>query len=113
MLKPDANYTAEMVTFGGYRKPRTWASPPETLVGKCLCNEPNSPYSLRVRLDEESYTKARWAWEKDLMPGPRNGADSIILPNGLVLLCNGAGAGLMTGGYSGGSYAANPVLNAW
>jgi hypothetical protein len=109
MLKPENKYAAELVTFGGNRKIRAG----ETLTGKCICNEPASPWSLRIKLDPASTASPNWSWAMERMPGPRTGVDCVVMPNGQVYLFNGAGAGQIAGGYAGGSQAGDPVYNAW
>jgi hypothetical protein len=53
------------------------------------------------------------AWEKENMPGGRTGVDCVVLPNGRVILANGAATGRMNGGIDGGSQSKNPVFEAW
>jgi hypothetical protein len=69
--------------------------------------------AFRLKLDQASISSRGWAWESETMPGPRNGADSVVLPSGDVLLVNGAASGLLSGGYGGGSDAGSPVYDAW
>lgn len=108
-LDPANNYAPELVMFGGFKV----MSGGQTLT--CLCNLPNSPYSMRIKLDQASITGWTWwnSWEKETMPGPRSGVDVVVLPSGKMLLFNGASSGLLNGGYDGGGSNGSPVLAAW
>ncbi len=111
MLKPKNNYNPELVMFGGFRA--ITASNPMT--DRCFCNEPASNIAMRIKLDQASINSPAWnnAWQQEIMPGPRNGADSVVLPNGLVIIANGAAKGLISGSYNGGGAASSPVFEAW
>ncbi len=47
------------------------------------------------------------------MPSRRTGVDAVMLPNGKVILVNGASMGVIAGGYDGGGIAGAPVFEAW
>lgn len=47
------------------------------------------------------------------MPTPRHGADGVLLPNGKIMVVNGAQEGYMAGSISGGSGARNSQTCAW
>ncbi len=108
-LEPANNYASEMVMFGGFKI----VGPQDGLT--CLCNLPNSPYSMRIKLDQASINGPNWwnSWMREVMPGPRSGVDSVVLPNGKVVLLNGGSQGLMSGNYDGGGSGGGPVLAAW
>ena len=52
-------------------------------------------------------------WETEDMPGPRNMNDVVLLPNGKLLIVNGAKKGKAGGGAGGGGIARDAALEAW
>lgn len=105
-LFPSDGYVPRVVVFGGFRS--------QGVNPACVCNDEASPFSMRVRLDQASVTgNATPAYVPERMPGPRVGVDEVVLPNGRVLLVNGARFGRMAGDSNGGSTAKGPVYEAW
>jgi hypothetical protein len=96
MLKPESGYTPTVAMFGGYRRP----------LPKCMCDTPTHNKAHRITLDKKSVETKTLKWDVEDMPGNRNLVDSVLLPNGKVLLVNGASNGVF-------GTARNPVLQAW
>ncbi|GFR50256.1 hypothetical protein Agub_g12442 [Astrephomene gubernaculifera] len=90
-LKPADNYkVVEIMIFGGQW---SWGWINTTAVG----------LSMRLKItcnDNGTYTIGSWQSEK--MPSPRVSGSSVLLPNGQVLLINGAKRGLLGDAAAGG-----------
>ena len=94
MLKPENSYNPEIMVFGGQN---VNANSNLNLLG---CSE-----SLRiaVTLPTAKNSSYGWgAWVTEFMGSPRVMPDSVLLPNGVVILLNGAQAGLAGDSSSGG-----------
>ncbi len=94
MLKPETGYSTEVVFFGGAKRVER---------GDCRCDAPSVNTVYRMNL---SKSIARYSWDIDYMPSMRNMADTVLLPNGNIVILNGVRYGV-------DSTARDPVLNAW
>jgi len=107
-LTPENNYTPEVLICGGSTADDS--VPPEQLSAQM----PASNQCARMVLNDAGIAAG---WQVETMPGNRLMIDSIIMPDGNVLLINGAASG--AAGYGnvpdqiGQSNAANPVLTPW
>ncbi|ESK83982.1 copper radical oxidase [Moniliophthora roreri MCA 2997] len=104
-LSPDNGYTPEILICGGSTiddKRPSW---------EISSQEPASAQCVRMVLSEEGIGKG---WKVEHMPHARLMPDIVILPNGQIVIVNGAGSGIS--GYGnvrdqvGASNAANPVF---
>lgn len=59
-------------------------------AGTCACDLPANDNAYRLSLDKAAVTSGTWAWQAEKMPGGRNMVDNVLLPNGKLLLVNGA-----------------------
>ncbi|KAF6264286.1 hypothetical protein COO60DRAFT_1660326 [Scenedesmus sp. NREL 46B-D3] len=96
MLEPEAGYAAEVVMFGGFQRGR-----PE-----CECDQPTNSFAHRIRLDQESVDANELEWQREAMPYGRNMNDCVLLPNGQIIIVNGAKTGVI-------SNARDPAHDAW
>ncbi|KAF6264288.1 immunoglobulin E-set [Scenedesmus sp. NREL 46B-D3] len=96
MLEPEAGYAAEVVMFGGYTRGRP----------QCECDVPSNAFAHRIRLDKKTVDDNRLAWQREAMPYGRNMNDCVLLPNGQIIIVNGARTGVI-------SNARNPAHDAW
>ncbi|KAF6264287.1 hypothetical protein COO60DRAFT_1698359 [Scenedesmus sp. NREL 46B-D3] len=96
MLEPEAGYAAEVVMFGGYRR----GNP------QCDCDTPTHAWAHRLRLDKKSVDDNRFVWQREAMPYGRNMNDCVLLPNGQIIIVNGAKTGVI-------SNARDPAHDAW
>ena len=103
-MKASKGYAAEVVQFGGFGFAQGKA---------CKCDLPAASKSLRMKLDRTTVTANLQRWVSEDMPGGRTGGDCVLLPNGKIVIVNGAASGQMGGSLQGGSPSKNPVLNAW
>eukprot|EP00955_Chlamydomonas_euryale_P004575 48922-Chlamydomonas_euryale.AAC.6 len=101
MLKPEDNYRVEVVQMGGadVQANRDLTIP--------ACSE-----SLRLRIDLPGSGGGEWhnmngGWDVEYMGSPRVMPDATLLPNGHVVLLNGATEGLAGDAASGGGSRAN------
>lgn len=95
MLTPETNYTVEVMLFGG-----------QDINANVNLTIPACSESLRLKItlptaDAPSYN-FNGGWVQEQMGSPRVMPDSVILPNGVVILLNGAQAGLAGDSASGG-----------
>ena len=104
MLRASNGYAAEVVQFGGNKF---------TNGETCFCNNEAAPFSIRMKLDRTTVTSGNARWVSERMPSGRTGVDCVVLPNGRVLLVNGAAFGQMQGSPEGGGQSRNAVTNAW
>lgn len=113
-LRPEKDYTVEFAMFGG-------GTQGKGLDCKGICNEPASKYIFRMKLPTISDAKSgRWPryWEfngqkqYEEMPWPRVFADAVLLPNGKVLVANGAQRGVPGGTIDGGGTAKEAAYTA-
>ncbi|THU84079.1 hypothetical protein K435DRAFT_971328 [Dendrothele bispora CBS 962.96] len=108
-LTPENNYTPEVLICGG-------SSISDELVhwsrGATDSQAPTSDQCVRMVLNEEGIAKG---WEVDHMPVPRIMAELVLLPDGRVIMVNGARTGIAGYGTSfnpiGDSDCDNPVFN--
>ncbi|KAI8465624.1 MAG: hypothetical protein J3K34DRAFT_525211 [Monoraphidium minutum] len=98
MLEPENGYAPEFAMFGGTA----------FTGGACVCDVPANDQAYRMKLDQEAVIGATLAWEVETMPGPRVMVDATILPNGQVVLVNGARVVLVNGARSGNSNGGGP-----
>ncbi|EFJ44399.1 glyoxal or galactose oxidase [Volvox carteri f. nagariensis] len=100
-LRPEDNYqVAEIVVFGGQ-----WS--------KGWVNTTAVDLSMRLKikiLEDSAYEIGEWQMER--MPLPRVSGSAVLLPNGQVLLINGAKRGLLGDAVSGGGAMLNEP-NFW
>ncbi|GFR41884.1 hypothetical protein Agub_g2393 [Astrephomene gubernaculifera] len=107
---PEDAYTSKMVIFGGGPVYDTRSPNISTLA---------SSAALRLDLREcntsaSGYCTPGWV-EEDMLGIPRIMADAVLLPNGKVVIVNGAHngrAGWVTGSYDSGSGASRPANQA-
>ncbi|GIL60167.1 hypothetical protein Vafri_14781 [Volvox africanus] len=101
-LTPDNGYTAEVVLFGGQ-------------YGGAWVNTTASRLALRIKVDYNQ-TSGQYSfgdgWSAEKMPLPRVMGDAVVLPNGKVVVLNGAVKGLAGDGAAGGVPKANEP-NLW
>ena len=104
-LSPDNNYTPEILLCGG-------STIDDTKPGyEINSQDPASTQCSRMVLNDDGISAG---WKVEQMPEARTMPDAVLLPNGQVLIVNGAGSGIS--GYSnvinqvGQSNADNPVL---
>ncbi|KIZ02370.1 hypothetical protein MNEG_5589 [Monoraphidium neglectum] len=103
-LDPDTGYAAEVAMFGG----TTFTG------GACACDVPANDRAYRIKLDKDTVLNNAMAWEVEQMPGPRVMVDATLLPNGKVILVNGAKSGNSNnGGPGGGGQARDMEGHAW
>ncbi|KAI8468211.1 MAG: hypothetical protein J3K34DRAFT_523112 [Monoraphidium minutum] len=103
-LDPETGFAPELAMFGGSGG----------AAGACACDLPANDNAYRLNMAQAAVTGGSWAWAVEKMPGGRNMVDSVLLPNGHVLLVNGARFGNSNGGgVFGGSQARSPVYEAW
>jgi len=94
MLKPESNYNPEIMIFGGQQ---VTANADSSLTA---CSE---SIRLSIRLPTPktpSYSFGQW--ETEFMGSPRLMPDTVLLPNGFVIIMNGAKQGLAGDSSSGG-----------
>ena len=105
-LLPENNYAAEIMIFGGQRT----GTNRYDRVNSIACRE-----SLRIRVFEPNATTSSYTfgdgWVQEDMLLPRVIPDVVLLPNGNVVLLNGAMYGL-SGGFQGTGYAYYPNFYA-
>ncbi|PNW76383.1 hypothetical protein CHLRE_11g467539v5 [Chlamydomonas reinhardtii] len=100
-LKPENNYTPEVVYFGG-----------QFSYGWINTTASRLALRLKVEWDEAAgnYTFGE-GWVAEKMPLPRVMGDALVLPNGKVIVLNGAVKGLAGDNAAGGAAKANePAL---
>ncbi|GIL60209.1 hypothetical protein Vafri_14781 [Volvox africanus] len=101
-LTPENNYTPEVVYFGGQ-------------FSYGWINTTASRLALRIKVtydpEAQNYTFGD-GWSAEKMPLPRVMGDAVVLPNGKVVVLNGAVKGLAGDGASGGVAKANEP-NLW
>ncbi|WIA15101.1 hypothetical protein OEZ85_001795 [Tetradesmus obliquus] len=96
MLEPTDGYAAEVVMFGGFQRGRR----------QCDCDTATMRFAHRMRLDKASVDNNRLAWTREAMPYGRNMNDVVLLPNGQLIIVNGAKTGVI-------SNARDPAHDAW
>jgi len=107
-LTPENHYTPEVLLCGGSTIDET--VDPSTLSSQI----PASNQCARMKLTPAGIAAG---WEVETMPGNRLMIDAIVMPDGNVLLINGAATGMA--GYAnvpdpiGASNADHPVLTPW
>ena len=105
-LLPDNNYLAEIMVFGGQSVKVTSGDK----VNSIACSE-----SLRLKVFGPNATNPSFTfgegWVQEDMLSPRIMPDVVLLPNGHVIVLNGAMYGL-SGGSQGSSYAYYPNFRA-
>eukprot|EP00879_Flechtneria_rotunda_P011822 GHRR01012349.1.p1 GENE.GHRR01012349.1~~GHRR01012349.1.p1 ORF type:complete len:390 (+),score=85.85 GHRR01012349.1:976-2145(+) len=84
-LEPESDYAAEVVMFGGFKR----------AISQCECDQETNGYAHRIKLDKKTVDDNRLSWKRELMPSPRNLNDGVLLPNGKVLVLNGAKRGVI------------------
>ena len=105
-LCPENNYESEILICGGS------SIDDQKESYKISSQEPASAQCVRMVLNEEGISKG---WQVEQMPEARTMLDAVLLPDGTVLILNGAGSGIS--GYGnvvdrvGESNADNPVLS--
>lgn len=105
-LCPENNYESEILICGGS------SIDDQKESYKISSQEPASAQCVRMVLNEEGISKG---WQVEQMPEARTMSDAVLLPDGAVLILNGAGSGIS--GYGnvvdrvGESNADNPVLS--
>ncbi|KAG2487005.1 hypothetical protein HYH03_014377 [Edaphochlamys debaryana] len=105
-LYPETNYQVEIMLFGGQKEA---ANKNLTIVANRGANR------LRVTYDEatNNFTFGENGWVYEDMPVGRVMPDSVLLPNGKVVILNGANAGLAGDSAGGGDSRADyPILHA-
>ncbi|GBF98436.1 hypothetical protein Rsub_11081 [Raphidocelis subcapitata] len=112
-LRPERGYEFEFAMFGG-------ATQGKGLDCKGVCNEPASKYIFRMKMPSIGDALAgKWPyWSKvdgkgyEEMPWPRTFTDAVLLPNGKILICNGAQRGVPGGTIDGGGTAKDAAFTA-
>ncbi|KIZ03620.1 glyoxal or galactose oxidase [Monoraphidium neglectum] len=113
-FRPERDYEVEFAMFGG-------GTQGKGLDCKGICNEPASKYIFRMKLPTVKQALAGewpkyWAFtgakQYEEMPWPRVFADAVLLPNGKILVCNGAQRGVPGGTIDGGSTAKQGAYTA-
>ncbi|PNH11506.1 hypothetical protein TSOC_001623 [Tetrabaena socialis] len=103
-LYPDRGYQVEIMLFGGQKESTTHDL---STVANRAANRIKLFYDASIR----NYTFA--GWDDEQMGMGRVMPDSVLLPNGRVIVLNGANTGLAGDSSSGGDSRANfPVLFA-
>jgi hypothetical protein len=59
-------------------------------VARCVCDLEGSSKTWSLKVDKASVDGPSWAWEVEDSPGMRQMADAVLLPNGWVVIVNGA-----------------------
>jgi hypothetical protein len=83
MLDASRGFAPELAMFGGSGGDG----------GACACDLPANDNAYRLDLSQQAVNSGSWAWAAEKMPRGRNMVDSVLLPNGDVLLVNGAAFG--------------------
>ncbi|KAI8472424.1 MAG: hypothetical protein J3K34DRAFT_414131 [Monoraphidium minutum] len=113
-LRPEKGYAFEWAMFGG-------GTQGKGLDCKGICNEPASKYIFRMKMPSmKDALEGKWPryWEfsgsnqYETMPWPRVFTDAVNLPNGKILICNGAKRGVPGGTIDGGSTAKEAAFTA-
>lgn len=97
-LLPENNYVVEVMIFGGQSINATAGD-----ANAVACSE-----SLRMAIYVPNATSSLYvfnSWVQESMGSPRVMSDTVLLPNGVVILLNGAMAGLA--GYPNAAYYPN------
>ncbi|KAK7440787.1 hypothetical protein VKT23_016864 [Stygiomarasmius scandens] len=97
-LTPENNYTPEVLICGGSTYPDDLPSWERFVASS---QEPASNQCIRMVLDDAGIEKG---WEVEQMPQPRIMSEMVLLPDGRVLILNGAQTGI-----SGYTWAANQI----
>ncbi|KAF8059661.1 CA1 [Scenedesmus sp. PABB004] len=113
-LKPKSDYAFEVAIFGG-------GTQGKGMDCKGVCNAPASNTIFRFKLPTLAAALAGnwpgdWQWSGgrkwEEMPLPRVFADAVLLPNGQIVILNGAQRGVPGGGIDGGSTAKTGAYTA-
>ena len=99
-FKPPYN-KPEYIAFGG-----TINATKSIEEEACWTDIKGSDKSFRVSVDPEDIMSAKVIWEEEVMPSPRVGGLSVTLPNGELIIMNGAEQG------TGNDYLRHPVRTA-
>ncbi|THV00165.1 hypothetical protein K435DRAFT_837442 [Dendrothele bispora CBS 962.96] len=87
-LRPETNYTPEVLICGGSSYPDDIPHWERFVMSS---QEPTSDQCIRMVLNEEGIAKG---WEVEQMPQPRIMSEMVLLPDGRVLILNGAQTGI-------------------
>lgn len=113
-LRPAKGYEFEVAIFGG-------GTQGKGMDCKGVCNAPAAKTIFRMRLPKASEAlkgnwPKDWVWsgnqKYEEMPFPRVFADAVLLPNGKIVVLNGAQRGVPGGGIDGGSTAKEGAYTA-
>ncbi|GLI65892.1 hypothetical protein VaNZ11_009535, partial [Volvox africanus] len=103
-LYPESNYQVEIMLFGGQR---------EAAVDDLSITANRASGRLKLKYDRTSGNYTFDGWISEQMAIGRVMPDSVLLPNGKVIILNGAWKGLAGDSASGGDSRANyPILFA-
>ncbi|THV06218.1 hypothetical protein K435DRAFT_711766 [Dendrothele bispora CBS 962.96] len=87
-LTPENNYTPEVLICGGSAYPDDIPSWDRFAMSS---QEPTSDQCIRIALTDEGIAQG---WEVETMPQPRIMSEMVVLPDGRVLILNGAQTGI-------------------